>query len=44
MPAAELTHNKTLQFPAIPVFSCPKKIVYKAGFEPISAAKGMLVI
>ena len=44
MPAAESAHNKTLQFPAIRVFSCPKKIVYKAGFEPISAAKGMFVL
>ena len=44
MPAAESAHNKTLQFPAIRVFSCPKKIVYKAGFKPISAAKGMFVL
>ena len=44
MPAAESAHNKTLQFPAIRVFSCPKKIVYKAGFESISAAKGMFVL
>ena len=44
MQAAESAHNKTLQFPAIRVFSCPKKIVYKAGFKPISAAKGMFVL
>ena len=42
-PAAESAHNKTLKFkfPAILVLSCPKNIVYKAGFEPICAAKGM---
>ena len=44
MPAAELAHNKTLQFPAVRVFSCPKKIVYKAVFEPISAGKGTFVL
>ena len=44
IPAAESAHNKTLQFPAILVFSCPKNNVYKAGFEPISAAKEMFVL
>ena len=44
MPAAESAHNKTLQFSAICIFSCPKKIVYTAGFKPISAIKGMFVL
>ena len=48
MPAAESAalsaHIKTLQFPSHPCLLVSKKNVYKAGFEPISAAKGMFVL
>ena len=42
MPAAESAHNKTLQFPAIRVFSCPKKLCTRLGSNPSLQQKGCL--
>ena len=42
MPAAESAHNKTLQFAAIRVFLCPKKMCTMLSSNPSLQQKGCL--